>query len=57
VATFTCEAEYIALALATKQWIWLMKAIKDLNVPVPNTAMFCENKAAIDIAYNHKIGD
>jgi hypothetical protein len=22
-----------------------------------NAAMFCDNKAAIDIAYNHKIGD
>jgi hypothetical protein len=26
-------------------------------VPVTNAAMFCNNKAAIDIAYNHKIGD
>jgi hypothetical protein len=57
VATSTCEAEYMALALATKQWIWLMNALEELNVPVTNTAMFCNNKAAIDIAYNHKIGD
>jgi hypothetical protein len=26
-------------------------------VPVTTAAMFCDNKAAIDIAYNHKIGD
>jgi hypothetical protein len=26
-------------------------------VPVTNAAMFCDNKAAIDIAYDHKIGD
>jgi hypothetical protein len=26
-------------------------------VPVTNAAMFCDNKAAIDIAYNHKMGD
>jgi hypothetical protein len=28
-----------------------------INVPVTNPGMFCDNKAAIDIAYNHKIGD
>jgi hypothetical protein len=26
-------------------------------MPVTNAAMFCDDKAAIDIAYNHKIGD
>jgi hypothetical protein len=26
-------------------------------VPVTNAAMFCYNNGAIDIAYNHKIGD
>jgi hypothetical protein len=26
-------------------------------VPFTNATMFCVNKAAIDIAYNHKIGD
>jgi hypothetical protein len=57
VATSTCEAEYMALALATKQWIWLTNALKELNVPVTNAAMFCDNKAAIVIAYNHKIDD
>jgi hypothetical protein len=57
VATSTCEAEYMALALATKQWIWLTITLEELNVPVTNAAMFCDNKAAIDIANNHKIGD
>jgi hypothetical protein len=57
VATSTCEAEYMALALATKQWIWLTNALEELNVPVTNGGMFCDNKATIDIAYNHKIGD
>jgi hypothetical protein len=47
----------MALALAMKQWIWLMNALEELNVPVTNAAMFCDNKATIDIAYNHKIGD
>jgi hypothetical protein len=57
VATSTCEAEYMALALATKQWIWLTNALEELNMPVTNAAMFCNNKAAIDIAYIHIIGD
>jgi hypothetical protein len=51
------EPEYMPLALATKQCIWLTNALEELNVAVTNAAMFCDNKAAIDIAYNHKIGD
>jgi hypothetical protein len=47
----------MALALATNQWIWLTNAIEDLIVPVTNAAMFYNIKSAIDIAYNHKIGD
>jgi hypothetical protein len=57
VASSTYEAEYIALALATKQWIWLTNALEELNVPVTNAALFCDNNAAIAIAYNHKIAD
>jgi hypothetical protein len=57
VVTSTCEAEYMALALATKQWIWLTNVLEELNLLVTNAGMFCDNKAAIDIAYNHKIGD
>jgi hypothetical protein len=34
-----------------------MNAIEELNMPVTNTPMFCKNKASIEIAYNHKIGD
>jgi hypothetical protein len=57
VATSTCEAEYTAIAFAMKQWIWLTNALEELNVPVTNAAMFCDNNSAIKIAYNHKIGD
>jgi hypothetical protein len=28
VATYTCEAEYMGLVLATKQWIWLTNALE-----------------------------
>jgi hypothetical protein len=47
----------MALALTIKQWIWLTNIFEELNMPVTNAAMFYDNKAAIDIAYNHKIGD
>jgi hypothetical protein len=57
VATSTCEAEYMALALTTKQWIWLTNALEELNVPVTNATIFCDNKPAINIAYNHTIDD
>jgi hypothetical protein len=40
----------MALALATKQWIWLLNALEELNVVVTNAAMFSDNKATIDIA-------
>jgi hypothetical protein len=57
VATSTCEPEYMALTLATTQWIWFTHAIGELNVLVTNVPIFCDNKAAIDIAYDQKIGD
>jgi hypothetical protein len=47
----------MALALTTEQWIWLTHTLEELNVPVTNTAMVHDNKAAINIAYDHKIGD
>jgi hypothetical protein len=40
VVSSTYEAEYMALALTTKQWIWLTKAIEELNVLVTDAAMF-----------------
>jgi hypothetical protein len=52
-----CEAESMVLALATKQWIWFTNSLEELNVLVTNAAMFCDNKTAIVIAYNYKIGD
>jgi hypothetical protein len=56
-ATSTYEAEYIALALAMKYWISLSNTLEKLHVAVTNAAMFCDNKAVIDIAYSHYIGD
>jgi hypothetical protein len=47
----------MALVLATKQWTWLTNALQELNVQVTNATMFCDNKATIDMAYKHKIGN
>jgi hypothetical protein len=44
------EAEYMGLALVTKQWIWLMNALEELNVLFTNAAMVCDTKPTIDIA-------
>jgi hypothetical protein len=34
-----------------------MSALQELNVPVTNTTIVCDNKTTITFAYNHKIGD
>jgi hypothetical protein len=44
------EAEYMVLAFATKQSIWLTNALEELNVLVTNAATYCDNNAAINIA-------
>lgn len=57
VATSTPEAEYMALCLATKQFIWLQNALNELlNSEVP-AVLFTDNTGAIDIASKAKIND
>jgi hypothetical protein len=58
VSTSTAEAEYQALSLASKQLIWTANALEELTGPLMKTPIiFCDNKAAIDIAVNRKISD
>jgi hypothetical protein len=58
VSTSTAEAEYQALSLASKQLIWTAEAIKELTKRLEKTPIiYCDNKAAIDIAVNQKISD
>jgi hypothetical protein len=47
----------MALALVKKQWMWLTDTLEELDLPVSNVTIFGDNKATIDIAYLHKIGD
>ncbi|KAI0998282.1 hypothetical protein K3495_g9913 [Podosphaera aphanis] len=55
VALSTYEAEYMALSLAPKQFIWIARGLNQLlndNVP---SALATDNSAAIDLAHNPKI--
>ena len=52
VATSTAEAEYVALALAVKEAIWLRKLHFDLELPVPVIPLHEDNEACIKIAEN-----
>jgi hypothetical protein len=56
MATSMYEPKYMALALATKEWIWLTNTYEELNMLVTNAAMCCNKKTTLDIAYNHKTG-
>lgn len=53
VAQSTAEAEYISLAAAANQAIWLKKLLTDLCQEQSSpTDLFCDNKSAIAIAEN-----
>lgn len=54
VASSTVEAEYIALASASKEAIWLRKFFIELKLPSKHQAIkiFCDNKGAIDLTKN-----
>ena len=53
VAQSTAEAEYISMAAAANQAIWLKKILADLGQKQDApTEIFCDNKSAIAIAQN-----
>ena len=53
VAQSTVESEYAAMALATKEMIWLQHLLRDLGMSkyTPRT-LFCDNQGAISLAKN-----
>ncbi|KAI0996963.1 hypothetical protein K3495_g11220 [Podosphaera aphanis] len=57
VAHSTCEAEYMALSIATKHYIWVVNALKQLLHHEIPSAMASDNNAAIELAHNPKIND
>lgn len=57
VAHSTCEAEYMAIALASKQYIWILRGLHRFlgdNIPA---AISTDNTAAIELAHNPKLND
>ena len=50
IALSTCESEYIALADAAKELIWLQQLLKTLEVPQSQTLIHCDNQSAIATA-------
>ena len=59
VATSSCEAEYVACCLATKEAIWLSRIVSDIlcsEICHP-ISIGVDNNGAIDMAYNAVIND
>ena len=54
VATSTCEAEYMALAEAAKEAIWLSRMLQELGFIKNNqsTQLYCDNQGALALAGN-----
>lgn len=52
VAFSTTETEYIALALGTKDAIWLQQIISELGLKCDTVPMYVDNQSAIKLTYN-----
>ena len=57
VAHSTCEAEYMALSTATKQFFWIFQGLEQLLREKIPSALATDNTAAIELAQNPKISD
>ena len=59
VATSILEAEYMALALATKQYLWLLRGLEELGYPsnLLNHSLSTNNTGADDLVHNPRISD
>jgi hypothetical protein len=49
VAVSTAEAEYMSVASATKEALWLKKLFADFGINVSPVQMLCDNQAAIKL--------
>ena len=55
VAKSTCEAEYVALSMATQEAVWLRRLFVDIGISVDSaTCIHADNQGAIDLAKNPK---
>ena len=53
VAMFTCEAEFMSLATATREGKFLQALMKDMQVcPLENSTFYCDNQGAMALSQN-----
>ena len=52
VAASTTEAEYIAIAAAVREALWLRQLLKDLSMGVDTVDIFADNQSAIKLVKN-----
>ena len=57
MATSSTEAEYMALALAAKHYLWFTRGIAEFGYTNLRHAISCDNKGADDLVHNPRIGD
>jgi len=57
VATSSCEAEYLTLAITTKHHLRLKRGTQELLKKDIPMALFCDSNTAIDVAYNPQFND
>ena len=57
VATSTLEAEYMVLAMATKQHVWLLRGLTELSYPDIQHLLRWDNFGTIDLVHNPQISD
>ncbi|KAE8661582.1 putative ribonuclease H protein [Hibiscus syriacus] len=55
VALSTTEAEYMAVAEATKKALWLIGLVKELGVQQGGVQLLCDNQSTIHLAKNQKV--
>lgn len=54
VARSSAEAEYRAMAHGICELLWLKRFMQEIGMKAANPLMlYCDNKAAINIAHNH----
>jgi hypothetical protein len=56
VATFTAEAEYVAVAMATKEGLWVRKMFGDICGKVSPLVLRVDNQPAIVLMREHTAG-
>lgn len=52
VARSSTEVEYMSLAQATADVLWVQTLLKELTVPSSSPTIFCDNQSAVLLAHN-----